>query len=618
MVETSIIIRTYNEEKHLGNLLRAIEGQDYKNYEIIIVDSGSTDRTLEIAKEFKVKIIKIERHDFTFGYAFNVGCKVSSGKYLVLVSAHVIPTNDEWLSNLLTPFDNEKVAMIYGKQIGNSKSKFSEKKDLQRIFGKSVLDSKVPLDYANNANSAIRKELWERKSFDEYLFGLEDIDWARYVTKNGYIIHYEPKANIYHLHEEQWHQVFNRYRREAIAAIRIGLKHPPQVKVGVIWMFINFFLDLLSSFPNFSWGRLEEIAKFRYYQSKGSKQGWLQGKDINFDRERNSVFYPTENQAVIIRNKYKAGIEETPLPEMKPGDILIKVDCIGVCRTDLEVHEGTLGYYRDGIAEHPIVPGHEFSGTIVRIGSNNKFQEQFKIGQRVVGECILSRGENSERKEVGVINYNGAYSQYIVMPGNRIHKIPDDLDSKRASLAEPLAVVLRAIRRIKSRLSHDTSIIAIIGAGPVGNLCAQVLHLEGYEVSVFDKNSERLELLKDKANPISTSLDNLEKFNVIIEATGSEQVLKQVLKDSRTDSTILFLGFPYGNINYNFEDLVSSEKVFIGSVGGDKQDFVKALELLPKLDTEPFTKKVLPLNKFKEAWEMHKTRKHLKILLEPF
>jgi len=616
MPETSIVIRTLNEERHIGNLLHAIKKQDYRNYEIIIVDSGSTDRTLEIAEKFSVKIIKIEPRDFTFGYALNVGCGASSGKYLVFVSAHVIPIDDQWLSSLLFPFDNKKVAMVYGRQMGNSESKFSEKMDFQRLFGTSPLNSKVPISYANNANSAIRKELWEKRFFDEYLFGLEDIEWAEDMTKKGYLIRYEPKAAIYHIHEEEWHQVFNRYRREAIAAVRIGLRHPPQVKIGIMWMFVNLFLDLLSSFPNFSRERIEEITKFRYYQWKGNRRGWLQGKDIDFDRERNSIFYPTENRAVVIKDRCKAEVEEMPLPEMKPGDILIKVDYVGVCRTDLEVYEGTLGYYRDGLASYPIVPGHEFSGTIVRIGSNNKFQEQFKVGQRVVGECILSRGKNSERKEVGVINHNGAYSQYIIMPGNFIHKIPDSLDSKTAVLTEPLAVVLRALRRLESRLSKNPK-VAVIGAGQIGNLCTQVLSLHGYKVNLYDRDVERLRILEDKTNDIDTTLSNLGKFDVIIEATGSKQVLEQVLKDSRVDSTILLLGFPYGDIEYNFEDLVNREKVLVGSMGGDGEDFLRALKLLPTLDTSPFTQVVMQLKDFKEAWRIQRTSKYIKILLKP-
>jgi len=260
------------------------------------------------------------------------------------------------------------------------------------------------------------------------------------VTSRGLLLRYEPNAPVYHIHRETWPQVFNRYRREAIAAVRIGLPHPPQAQLGGWWFLLRISADIFGS-SYWSLARLEEIFRFRYYQWKGSNLGWKQGKDIDFKMQNNNVSQLDENQAVVIKGKSEAKIEVISIPEMKPGDILIKVDYVGVCRTDIEVYEGTLGYYRNGLASHPIVPGHEFSGTIVKIGSNNKFQERFKLGQRVVGECVLSRGKDSERKEVGVINFNGAYSKFIVMPGDAIHGIPDSVDSKTAVLTEPLAVV---------------------------------------------------------------------------------------------------------------------------------------------------------------------------------
>ena len=546
MPETSIIIRTLNEEKHIGNLLHAIEEQDYKDYEIIIVDSDSTDKTLEIAEKYPVKIIKIEKRDFTFGYALNVGCKAARGRYLVFVSAHVLPATKSWLSQLIASFKDPAVAMVYGRQKGDTNSKYSEQKDFWRFFSKTAVNSKVPLYYANNANAAIRKSLWEEKRFDEYLFGLEDIDWARRVTSGGLLIRYEPNAPVYHIHRETWPQVFNRYRREAIAAVRIGLQHPPQAQLGGWWFLLRISADIFGS-SDWSFARLEEIFRFRYYQWKGSNLGWKQGKDTNFKIQNNNAFRMEENQAVVIKGKSKAEIESISIPEMKPGDILIKVDYVGVCRTDIEVYEGTLGYYRDGIASHPIVPGHEFSGTIIKVGSNNKYQERFKIDQRVVGECILSRGKDSERKEVGVINYNGAYGKYIIMPGDSVHKIPDGIDSKTAVLTEPLAVVLRALRRIEFRLALGSK-IAVIGAGQIGNLCIQVLALRGYKVNLFDSNAGRLSLLPNIANRTHTVIDGLNNFDVIIEATGSRAVLERVLKESSVDSTILLLGFPYGDI----------------------------------------------------------------------
>ena len=616
MTETSIVIRTFNEEKHIGNLLKGIQSQEYKDFEIVIVDSGSNDRTLEIAKEFPVKILKINSRDFTFGYSLNVGCEASAGKYLVFVSAHVIPTDEHWLGNLIKPFENEKVAMVYGRQFGYSTSKFSEKMDFKRLFGHSPVNSKVPLNYANNANSAVRKDLWEKRKFDEYLFGLEDIDWARTVANEGYIVHYEPSAGIYHIHEERWSQVFNRYRREAIAAVRIGLCEPPQVKLKMKYMFWYILTDLVSSLPHYTRARIEEIVRFRYYQWKGSKIGWTQGMDLDFDTEKEKIFFPADNRGVLIKGVGNAEYTDVPLPEMKPGDILLKVDYVGVCRTDLEVFEGTLGYYRDGVATYPIVPGHEFSATIVKIGSNNKYQERFKVGQRVVGECILSRGEHSHREEVGVINHNGAYSQFVIAPGDSIHKIPDNLDSKTAVLSEPLAVVLRALRRIEYRLKQNSK-IAVIGAGQIGNLCAQVLAHRGYTVTLFDRDENRLNLLKNKGIMCATTMEHMDAFDVIVEATGAKNALELAIRHGKVDCTMLLLGFPYGKMEYNFEDIVGKEKVIIGSVGADGVDFESALALLPQLDMNAFTQVVITLGEFKDAWKTHMTFKHLKILLQP-
>jgi len=104
---------------------------------------------------------------------------------------------------------------------------------------------------------------------------------------------------------------------------------------------------------------------------------------------------------------------------------------------------------------------------------------------------------------------------------------------------------------------------------------------------------------------------------VIVEATGSKDVLEKVLKESSLDSTILLLGFPYGDMEYNFEDIVGKEKVVIGSVGAEGKDFQKALELLSDLNMVPFIQVVMPLHNFEKAWRAHKSLKHLKILLQP-
>lgn len=613
--EISIIIRTFNEEKHLGNLLRAIEKQTYTKTEVIVIDSGSSDRTLEIARSFSIQVIEIPKQDFTFGYALNVGCRAAKGKYLVFVSAHVLPVDKEWLSSLVASFADKRVAMVYGRQVGAPQSKFSESRDFARLFGAASENVSSPLSYPNNANSAVRRDVWEKYPFDEYLFGLEDIDFARKVTSQGFLVQYEPSAEVYHIHEERWPQVFNRYRREAIAAVRIGLPKPPQADLSAVWFVIRLLDDVAASFPNWSRVRIEEILRFRYYQWKGSRVGWGQGTHLHIETDKNSVFYPTENKAVVITGAHSADLKDFPLQDMRPSDLLLKVEYVGVCRTDIEVFEKSLGYYRDGVAKYPIVPGHEFSGTIVRIGSNNRYQERFKVGQRVVGECVLSR-DPSDRREVGVINQHGAYSTYVVVPGHAVHKIPDTVSSRNAALAEPLAVVLRAIRRVQHRLFPEAK-VAIVGAGTIGYLCAEALRKGGYDITVFDKNIDRLSYLEGKVQGTSSKLEELDRFDVIFEVTGSKEVLERVLQQSRSDSTLMLLGFPYGDMQFNFEDIVGKEKVIIGSVGGDAEDFVKALAALSEITIPEHAYVVMPLSEFRQAWDLHRSSKHLKIFLQP-
>lgn len=119
------------------------------------------------------------------------------------------------------------------------------------------------------------------------------------------------------------------------------------------------------------------------------------------------------------------------------------------------------------------------------------------------------------------------------------------------------------------------------------------------------------------ADKVSITPKDLSTFDVIIEATGSKEALEHILRDTKSDATILLLGFPYGETLYNFEDVVGKEKHIIGSVGADREDFVQALQLLPTLHIEPFVQTIFPLHEFKKAWELHASGKHLKVILKP-
>ena len=185
----SIIIRSYNEDLHIGKLLEGISRQTLKNVEIILVDSGSTDATLSIASRYPVKIVYIAPEDFSFGRALNYGALEATGEFLVMISAHCWPVYIDWLEKITDPFKDPEVALVYGKQRGWDTTQYSEHQIFRAWFtDQSDYDQKTP--FCNNANCAIRRKIWENVPYNEDLTGLEDLDWAKRAMEMGYKVVY--------------------------------------------------------------------------------------------------------------------------------------------------------------------------------------------------------------------------------------------------------------------------------------------------------------------------------------------------------------------------------------------------------------------------------------------
>ena len=215
----SIIIRTKNEERWISSCLRSVFRQSYKNIEVIIVDNKSTDHTIEKSKSFAVKIISID--EFFPGKAINDGIRASSGEYIVCLSAHCIPVNEFWLENLIQDIENQKVAGIYGRQEPLSFTSDIDKRDLLTVFG---LDRKIQVkdSFFQNANSAFRKDIWQKYPFDENISNIEDRVWGEKVISEGLKIIYEPQASVYHWHGI--HQDLNPDRAKNVVRILESLK----------------------------------------------------------------------------------------------------------------------------------------------------------------------------------------------------------------------------------------------------------------------------------------------------------------------------------------------------------------------------------------------------------
>jgi glycosyltransferase involved in cell wall biosynthesis len=268
----SVIIRCFNEAKHIGTLLERVYTQTVSDPEVVVVDSGSTDRTLEIVTRYPVRLVRISPREFTFGYSLNQGCRAATGEFLAIASAHVIPLANNWLERLIAPFSDPAVGLVYGRQVGDHRTRFSE----QQLFAKqfpaiSNQDQRSP--FCNNANAAIRGELWRKQPYDETLSGLEDLAWAKWVLGQGFKLAYSADAVIAHIHEETPAIIKRRYMREAIALKRIFPDSHVTLVEFLGLLVSNVTMDILAAVRSAQLRSAADIVMFRTMQYWGMYRG---------------------------------------------------------------------------------------------------------------------------------------------------------------------------------------------------------------------------------------------------------------------------------------------------------------------------------------------------------
>jgi glycosyltransferase involved in cell wall biosynthesis len=269
------------------------QAQNSTDIEVVIVDSGSTDETLEIAASHGCRITHITKSDFTFGRSLNYGCEFALGDIFVFISGHCIPVNDQWLNELIKPLCDGSIAYIYGRQQAHGATRFSEKCHFDKWFPDY---SKNPQQgyFCNNANAALTRNAWEKHSFNEQLTGLEDMFLAKQIVDDGGYIAYAASSVVYHIHEENWQQVRLRYEREAIALQRIM----PEVHFSFL-DFIRYYASSVLSDMSTSLReklfvrKLGEILIFRLMQFWGTYKGNHEYRKLSTARKRN-YFYPKD------------------------------------------------------------------------------------------------------------------------------------------------------------------------------------------------------------------------------------------------------------------------------------------------------------------------------------
>lgn len=618
--ETSIVIRAFNEERWLPELFRALEIQRYRDFEVLVVDSGSIDRTRDIAAANGARIVRLRSEDFTFGYSLNIGIQQARGSLIAIISAHAIPTDEHWLERLVRPLREDSNAMVFGGQRGHPVSKFSEARDFERIFQDTpqIMDDEHV--FVNNANSAIKRVLWMEHPFDEGLPGLEDAEWAKYWIPRGLNVVYEPLACVYHVHTESWAQVRHRFHREGIAgrwtAVRIIRHIPSEIFREIRWVAMDLVLALRA-------GKLRrltsEILRYRYNKTLGIVKGILDSRRITNPSKRAELHFDKGFSAVVVRGPTSVGIEPRSIPELKPSEILVRVAMVGICPADFEPIEHRTP--PDG-PRYPFIPGREISGTVVSIGKKVTGLEE---GDRVVvesiqgcGSCAACKCDNAvacpEARQAGSPGFDGAYAEYLVTRARYAHRIPDGMTFQQAVITEPLAMVLKGLRKLGAAAdSGSARKCAIVGAGVIGCLAARTLSGRGWEVTVFNSDAARSTSCHP-AIKVESSLAELGGFDLLIETGTAGKALSGISSQLRKDVTVLSLG--QLNVKHlNVGSLCGFDRTIVTTVGSSGADVEAALTILPHLDTRALFQCDFPLEDFSAAWSAARANSQLKVVL---
>jgi rhamnosyltransferase len=298
--EVSIIIRTLNEARYLLRLLEAIDAQRCElRSEVVLIDSGSTDGTLEIARDQGCRVLSITREEFSFGRSLNRGCAAAAGSWLVIISGHCVPCHGSWLQRLIDPLLRGDADYSYGRQLGGPSTQWSEKRVFEKYYPPV---SRIPQQgfFCNNANSSLSHAQWKRYGFDETLTGLEDMHLARRLVADGGKVAYVAEASVFHYHHEGWAQIRRRYEREALALQNICPEVVIRRRDLARYLLTSITHDSIEAFKDRQ--RLPPLKQILYYrlaQYIGSYIGNHNHRRLT-QQMRESYFFPTPSSQTAL------------------------------------------------------------------------------------------------------------------------------------------------------------------------------------------------------------------------------------------------------------------------------------------------------------------------------
>jgi threonine dehydrogenase-like Zn-dependent dehydrogenase len=306
-------------------------------------------------------------------------------------------------------------------------------------------------------------------------------------------------------------------------------------------------------------------------------------------------------------------VEDHPLPEPAEGEALIRVLMAGICRTDLEITKGYMGFQG--------VIGHEFVGVVEKV----KGESRGLLGKRVSGEincgcgacryCLKGLGNHCpERTVLGISGRDGALAEYTTLPLENLFIVPEDVPDEEAVFAEPLAAAFQVAEQVHIK---PTDKVLVMGDGKLGLLIALVLNLAGAVVALVGKHKNKLKIVEKRGVSaiLLPDLQSNREYDVIVEATGSPGGFEKALQLVRPRGTVVMKTTVEEGKRMNLSPLVVDETRVIGSRCGPFGPALRAL-LGRRVDVRPFITGIFRFDKAKEAFERTAERDSLKVIVD--
>ncbi|MGA2481404.1 MAG: alcohol dehydrogenase catalytic domain-containing protein [Spirochaetia bacterium] len=343
-------------------------------------------------------------------------------------------------------------------------------------------------------------------------------------------------------------------------------------------------------------------------------------------------------KAVRIRGRAQARYEEVLFPVVTPNDVLIRIRAVGICGTDLELYDGTMFYLTSGQCKLPMIPGHEWAGDVVEVGSN---VTEFQIGEKVTGECSVGcmtcsyclKGWYSQcpnRTETGVLNRDGGFAEYISFPKYFLHKC-NRMKYEEAAFIEPTGIALYPTKTLGI---CPEDVVGVIGPGPIGLFAIQTARAYGArKIILFGTDDHRLAVgtrLGADAT-VNVRTDNVVQkvraatdghmVDAVIEAVGKPGAWETIPSILAPRARVAVTGL-YGGKKcvIDFDTFVVNNITIYGSLGGPNVwDEAISLHERGLVTAEPLITHRMPLAEFAEGLDIVRHRKDnaLKVILEP-